>query len=291
VAIHINQTFSIHATANFLSWHRYFTWQYEQALRSECGYEGYQPYWNWGRWAKDPIHSPLFDGSAGSMGSNGAYVPHECTDALGNGLNCVPDQGTGGGCVTSGPFKDMTVNLGPLGPSLRPKEGAPVVPVATFFEHNPRCLRRNVSPWVSTRWGTEKETSTLIDDSADIATFQNVMQGDFTTGFYGVHTAGHYTIGGDPGGDFFVSPGDPAFFLHHAQIDRVWWMWQNQKPEERTNAIAGTITLFNDPPSRNGTLDDIIDMSVNNPESGPTTIGKLMSTVGLNGSPMCYIYV
>jgi hypothetical protein len=40
---HINQTLSIHGTANFLSWHRYFTWTYEQALRNECGYTGYQP--------------------------------------------------------------------------------------------------------------------------------------------------------------------------------------------------------------------------------------------------------
>lgn len=28
---------------NFLTWHRYFTWAYENALRKECGYEGYQP--------------------------------------------------------------------------------------------------------------------------------------------------------------------------------------------------------------------------------------------------------
>ena len=32
--------------ANFLSWHRFFTYTYEQALRNECGYQGYQPYWN-----------------------------------------------------------------------------------------------------------------------------------------------------------------------------------------------------------------------------------------------------
>jgi hypothetical protein len=29
--------------ANFLSWHRYFVWTYETALREECGYKGYQP--------------------------------------------------------------------------------------------------------------------------------------------------------------------------------------------------------------------------------------------------------
>lgn len=43
VATHINQTLSIHYTGNFLSWHRYYTWVYEEALRTECGYTGTQP--------------------------------------------------------------------------------------------------------------------------------------------------------------------------------------------------------------------------------------------------------
>lgn len=43
VAAHINQTLSIHATGNFLTWHRYYVWAYENALREECGYDGYQP--------------------------------------------------------------------------------------------------------------------------------------------------------------------------------------------------------------------------------------------------------
>ena len=43
VAVHINQTLSIHGTANFLGWHRYFVRTYELALKNECGYKGYQP--------------------------------------------------------------------------------------------------------------------------------------------------------------------------------------------------------------------------------------------------------
>lgn len=62
VAAHINQTNYIHFNvrciildtafrkltsrqAAFLTWHRWFTWEYEQALRNECGYTGAQPYW------------------------------------------------------------------------------------------------------------------------------------------------------------------------------------------------------------------------------------------------------
>jgi tyrosinase len=43
VATHINQTQTIHYTGNFLAWHRYYTWLYEEALRNECGYKGTQP--------------------------------------------------------------------------------------------------------------------------------------------------------------------------------------------------------------------------------------------------------
>ena len=43
VIVHVNQSRSIHATGNFLTWHRYFTWTYEQALKTECNYKGAQP--------------------------------------------------------------------------------------------------------------------------------------------------------------------------------------------------------------------------------------------------------
>jgi tyrosinase len=104
IVLHMNQTLTIHETANFLSWHRYFVWAYEKALREECAYDGYQPYWNWGRWAEDPLGSPIFDGTEGSMSGNGVYEAHNCTDGLGTGVNCIP-AGTGGGCVETGPFQ------------------------------------------------------------------------------------------------------------------------------------------------------------------------------------------
>ena len=38
------------------------------------------------------------------------------------------------------------------------------------------------------------------------------------------HNAGHRFIGGHMGGDF--SPNDPIFWLHHANVDRLWDAWQ-----------------------------------------------------------------
>lgn len=116
------------------------------------------------------------------------------------------------------------------------------------------------------------------------------MQGDFAAGLLGVHTAGHFWAGGDSGADIFASPGDPWFWLHHAQIDRTWWIWQNQDPASRSsakgnNSLAGTITLNNLPPSRNTRLDDVIDLGVN---AKSILIEDALSTTS---GPFCYVYV
>src|SRR4051794_28055678 len=111
----------------------------------------------------------------------------------------------------------MTVNLGPVSPTLAEPE---VVPQnGSGLGYNPRCLKRDISSRVSSTWTTDSDSHSLITQSADISSFQTTMRGDFAAGFYGVHTGGHFTIGGDRGGDLFTSPGDPMFFLHHGQID------------------------------------------------------------------------
>jgi tyrosinase len=175
----------------------------------------------------------------------------------------------------------MVVNLGPVAPTLA-QDG--VVP-NNGSVWNPRCLRRDVSPWVSSRFTSDQNSTSLIQDNPTIGPFQTTMQGDFANGEFGVHTGGHFTIGGDPGGDIFNSPGDPVFWLHHAQIDRIWWIWQNQDIKKRINAIAGTITINNMPPSRDGTLQDVIDLGV---VGQPKKIADVTSTTE---GPFCYIYV
>lgn len=283
VAVHINQTLSIHGTANFLAWHRYYTWAFEQALRTECGYQGYQPYWNWGKYASDPLNSPLFDGSDYSMSGNGEYQQHGCTNALPTGLNCIPP-GAGGGCVKTGPFKDIVVNLGPVAPTLD-VPGVIDYHSNDSLAYNPRCLRRDISSWVSSNWTKDSDSYDLIKNYNDIGSFQSRMQGDFAAGFYGVHTAGHFTTNGDPSGDLFASPAEPTFFLHHAQIDRTWWIWQNQDPKNRVNAFTGgtsTLDPVNSPP---GKLSDPVFLKTLAPL---VTNQDVMSTTG---GPLCYIYV
>ncbi|KAF2843002.1 Di-copper centre-containing protein [Patellaria atrata CBS 101060] len=297
VATHINQTFSIHNTGNFVGWHRLFVWAYEKALREECGYDGYQPYYNWPKWAYDPMSSPALDGSATSMSGNGVYG---CGNQSSYGIPTNMDplinipHGSGGGCIKDGPFKDWKVNLGPVFPDLT---CVPPNPYSDYTDpaqapliglgYNPRCLKRDISSWTTRQWTNDNQVAKLLL-TPDIYTFWANLQGGvpaFVGNFMGVHTAGHFTIGGDPGGDFFTSPGDPWFFLHHAQIDRVWWTWQNLSPLARIKQIAGTITISNSPPSRNATLSDTIDMGYVDPVV--RTLDQVTNTMA---GPFCYRY-
>ena len=81
-----------------------------------------------------------------------------------------------------------------------------------------------------------------------------------TMGFAGMHGAVHRMVGGDMatiieykapswcpsfesdesanyGAN--ASPNDPLFFLHHANVDRVYAMWQDRDPENRMYAYGG----------------------------------------------------
>ncbi|KAK4125699.1 Di-copper centre-containing protein [Parathielavia appendiculata] len=291
VAVHINQTMEIHYTGSFLSWHRYFTWLYEKALQTECGYKGTQPYWNWGFSALTGLESsPIFDGSDTSMSGNGAAIPNQPDILIGtnNGLPpIVLPPGTGGGCVTSGPFKNMSVNMGPVSLSL--PGGATGSNPAGPLAYNPRCLKRDLTTKINQRFANGTAILSNILVPKDVDAFQMQMQGIPGTGNIGIHGGGHYSMGGDPGRDFFVSPSDPAFYLHHSMIDRVWWIWQLLSTKERTQgpkAVAGTRTFLNDPPSPNTTIDDIINMDFLGAPSLP--IKDLLSTTA---GPFCYIYL
>ena len=99
----------------------------------------------------------------------------------------------------------MVVNLGPVSPTLAEPE---VVSTGSGSAYNPRCLKRDISVWVSSRFNTDKNSSDLITENTDIASFQTTMQGDFAVGFFGVHTGGHFTIG-------FVTPKLPPSSLVH----------------------------------------------------------------------------
>ncbi|KAK4154949.1 putative tyrosinase [Chaetomidium leptoderma] len=295
VVTHIQQTLAIHYSGIFQPWHRWFVYQYELALRDECGYKGYQPYWDWPRYAKAPQDSPIFNGDPYSLGGNGEYIPHDGPVIVPppgvGGDNISLPAGVGGGFVKTGPFADMTVNLGPVGGLADTAPGW-----LGGLGYNPRGLKRDLGGAMNMRYANYTTVLRLLTQP-DVDAFRIVSEGVPYTPEIGPHGGIHYTMGGDPGGDLFTSPGDPAFWVHHSQMDRMWAVWQalgsgsgatTDKQQRYTDLGAGSYahqTWGNQPPSPLASLGDAIDMGYAAPS---TTIGNVMSTTE---GGLCYFYL
>jgi tyrosinase len=67
------------------------------------------------------------------------------------------------------------------------------------------------------------------------------------------HNAGHNWLGGHMG--LTASPNDPIFWLHHANVDRIWALWQD---------------FHSQPPNSLDLVDDYPPVGINNPLTGAT---------------------
>lgn len=88
--------------------------------------------------------------------------------------------------------------------------------------------------------GGDAEINTLPEKSAIDQLMEHSTYLDFTLALegarpFGAHNQVHVWIGGVM--NTMASPADPIFFLHHAQVDRLWSLWQakhsRQKPRLR----------------------------------------------------------
>jgi len=102
-----------------------------------------------------------------------------------------------------------------------------------------------------------------------------------------LHPNGHFTMGGlqnDP----FVSPGDPSFYFHHAQLDRMWAIWQAQDPRNRQYAVGGTRDPFNSewsPSTRYPKLQSI-DLHKSSSPYPRTSLQQLTSPIATTHEPV-----
>lgn len=131
----------------------------------------------------------MLDGSDTSMSGNGEFIPGGGDVNLGG--NGLPDilipAGSGGGCVTSGPFKDMKVNLGPVGLQLT---NGSTISNGNGLSYNPRCLKRDLTDYANKKWANATAIVSLILKNKDIESFQMTMQGIPGSGNIGVHGGG-----------------------------------------------------------------------------------------------------
>ncbi|KAI1845478.1 hypothetical protein JX265_012423 [Neoarthrinium moseri] len=254
--VHSQLNLDIHFVAQFLPWHRVFLQQYENALRSACGYSGLMPYWDWTQDAYRLPYSPLLDPSpnatAFSFGGNGAGECGFVPPTRPNPLLC---------CITSGPFVD-----------LRPK----------YFNNyeQPHCLNRFFSNITQNDgWNGQAYAPEMI---ANI-TANNTK---FETFWQALESTPHGAVHGSLGGDMVpqTSPNDPLFFMHHAQVDRLWWLWQQADPTARILDYSGNKFAAYTGDDTRASLDDIMTFKGLNPN---ITVQSAMST---DSSDLCYRY-
>lgn len=88
---HQVQSYATHFTGSFLPFHRALLYAHEAALRTECQYTGWQPYWQEQLDAGNFAKSVLLDPETGFGGK-------------GSGSK---------GCITDGPFANYVNHIGP----------------------------------------------------------------------------------------------------------------------------------------------------------------------------------
>lgn len=88
-------------------------------------------------------------------------------------------------------------------------------------------------------------------------------------------------------GDLFQSPADPIFYLHHANLDRLWWSWQKLNLTTRLTEISGPSEMMK-PTSPPVTLDFPMTLGVSYEQA---TVGDVMDILdcGKTGV-LCYDY-
>jgi tyrosinase len=179
----------------FLPWHRYMLVQLEFQLRQALNNDSFRiPYWDWAADAAQPLLSPLW--SAQVMGGTGSPVG-------------------------SGPFQRF--GAGGRQWEIRLAEN----PNTGVLERVSRGLRRALGAGGAVPGRNQVRTTVQNFPTYDALTWDQTAAGSFRLALEGpLHGPIHNWIGRDMATS--TSPNDPVFFLHHANVDRIWRAWQQQ---------------------------------------------------------------
>ncbi|EFY94007.1 Tyrosinase [Metarhizium robertsii ARSEF 23] len=198
------------------------------------------PYWDWGLDWEDPTKSAIWDPVTGFGGDGDPEGPASVG---------------WGSCVKDGPFADYEV---------------------LFYDFIPKlhCLSRGFGRYYKKPFPGDAFAPAAIQEVLDQLTFWN-----FTNA---IELGPHDAIPNNICGDFFFleAPNDPVFFLHHANLDRLWWTWQ-QKTQERIWEYNG---LGNSSTFQSASLEDVLHMEGLGPDV------KVRDVMHTNFGMFCYGY-
>lgn len=82
-----------------------------------------------------------------------------------------------------------------------------------------------------------------LPGTADVAAaMANGTYNTFAAALEGIHNSGHVWVGGSMM-SVPTAPTDPVFWMHHAEIDRIWAEWQTANPGQNPN-LAGAAAIM-----------------------------------------------
>jgi tyrosinase len=132
--------------------------------------------------------------------------------------------------------------LAPPDGSLTIREDTGPINNSTSLDYNPHCLTRDLAPAV---WADQVGAPYVeyLMKATNVTHLQKRIDGidqSQPNDQPRMHATGHFVVGGQ-NNDPFAAPGDPAFFLVHSQLDRLYTVWQGQD-SERQHQVGGSIT-------------------------------------------------
>ncbi|KAG6873060.1 hypothetical protein C0995_003540 [Termitomyces sp. Mi166 len=270
--LHISLATQVHQVGQFLPWHRWLLYVYDVALRNECNYKG-----------SIPSRADDFTDIGIGQKTRTRPIPerkfhlryHENTHTLTPRFSFLssPVFNANGG------FGNLPLVRSPIpnGVFARYRLAFGTGPPQNITDHFiERGFNASMLPYL-----TQRAVKNTLD-MPTFETFRTELEGRPFTRDPKTHDAGHEVIGGDMG-DVYSSPGDPLFYSHHANLDRLWWIWQNVDPGNRLYQISGRSTT--NPPYRSVTLDTTL----------PTgTLGrpvKIREMMDIKNDLLCYTYI
>jgi len=75
--------------------------------------------------------------------------------------------------------------------------------------------------------GSVSDLATIVSNTSEVMASSDFAS--FTGSLEGVHNAVHVWVGGTMS-IIPTAPGDPVFWMHHGNIDRLWAQWQGSNP-------------------------------------------------------------
>ena len=201
-----------HGNSAFCPWHRYFIYQFEQALQT-VDPTVMLPYWDWTDQfgTENILFQDNFIGPDGTIpGTNGQCVM--------SGYFAFNKPGTGGNPTPLPAWYPASLNGWQVRPSLAQGHFGPSDPPEG------KTLMRMLDPFNSLETLSHVQTclSKAVYENA-LTSFRVYLELGPDGGI--MHNRIHQWVGGNMS-DVNASVNDIIFFLHHCNIDRLWAMWQ-----------------------------------------------------------------